>query len=320
MPRVLVSGLLALALLPAARGQDKEPDPDPKELQARAILTVDPGGHVGPVTGLAFTPDGKRLVTAGQDKTIQIWDVATGERLKVLRPPLTAYVGGVITGIALAPDGKTLAVGSYGVAEKQEVPASWDRYTYLINLETGPIVWLAGPKYLIAGVSFSADGDRLAACAQDRARGSLGKVWVWKDLKGVWDRAPADGKIAPWKLYSADKFHAEMLALSPDGTRVVAGENAAKRALLWDLADPAGAPPRREMTFNEFPTRLAWGPDGKTLVTLHSVFAKAEAALVRLWSADGKEQVAVSKADLAPLGDLYRNANRINGNFVAFRP
>src|SRR5262249_52477284 len=133
-------------------------------------------------------------------------------------------------------------------------------------------------------------------------------------------RAPADGKVPPWRLYSADKFNAGPPALSPDGARVLVGEHAGKRALLWDLAAPDGARPRREMTFNKFLTGLAWGPDGKTLVTLHRVFARPEASLLRLWSDDGRERAALPKGDLAPLGELFKNANRINGNFVAYLP
>src|SRR5262249_35077413 len=37
-------------------------------------LMLDSGGHMGPIRGLAFTPDGKRLVSGSYDKVIRVWD------------------------------------------------------------------------------------------------------------------------------------------------------------------------------------------------------------------------------------------------------
>ena len=69
-------------------------------------LTLDGGHHVGYMSGMAFTLDGKELVTAGRDHTIRVWDPRSGELLRVLRPPGL----GAEMAFALAPSGKTLAV------------------------------------------------------------------------------------------------------------------------------------------------------------------------------------------------------------------
>ena len=52
--------------------------------------TGHPGGHDGEVSSVAFSPDGKTLVSGSKDKTIRLWDVATGKEqptLKGRRPP-----------------------------------------------------------------------------------------------------------------------------------------------------------------------------------------------------------------------------------------
>ena len=64
-------------------------------------------GHTDEVFAAAFHPDGSRLATAGRDRAVWLWDLATGEEVARL-PGHTSYVWS----LAFSPDGNTLASGS----------------------------------------------------------------------------------------------------------------------------------------------------------------------------------------------------------------
>jgi WD40 repeat protein len=58
-------------------------------------------GHDKRITSVALSPDGRRLVSGSDDKTIRVWDVQTGRELK----RFTGHTD-VVTCVALSPDGR----------------------------------------------------------------------------------------------------------------------------------------------------------------------------------------------------------------------
>src|SRR5262249_39055201 len=143
------SGLLLLLLPVLAVGQV-----EPRRLD-----------HGNLVSTLAFTSDGKRLVTGCHDGEVRTWDAATGKVLGRVRTDFTS-----ISKISLSPDDKLVAVASLVSA----------RIT-IRELATGKEVrGLKREQRGVLSVAFAPDGKTLATVAE----GDLVSIW---DVKtGDW--------------------------------------------------------------------------------------------------------------------------------------
>jgi WD40 repeat protein len=66
------------------------------------------GSHTGAVFSVAFSPDGKRIVSGGGDETVKVWDASTGKETLSLKGHTDS-----IFSVAFSPDGKRIVSGSW---------------------------------------------------------------------------------------------------------------------------------------------------------------------------------------------------------------
>jgi WD40 repeat protein len=194
-------------------------------------------GHTDYVRSIAFSPDGKRVATAGGAPQlfgeIRIWDVQSHQLLKTMRGHKDC-----IYSIAWSPDGKLIASGSY------------DRMVKLWDPESGrELRNLQDHIDAVFAVAFSPDGKRLASASQDRTV----KIWdvaVGKRLYTLSDAS--DGLIS--------------LAWSPSGGEVAAA-GYDKTIYIWRLAADDGHLAQSLISDQDGLLSLVWSPDGKIIVT-----------------------------------------------------
>ncbi len=119
-------------------------------------------GHVSTVNCIAFSPDGKRLASAGVDRMVKVWDRVTGQEVYSL-----AGGEGALNSLAFSPDGKRLAsAGDDGIVN------FWNAGTENDALR------LEGHAGAVYRVAFSPDGKQVASAGQD------GTVRVWDSQTG----------------------------------------------------------------------------------------------------------------------------------------
>ena len=246
--------LLCVLLAPAARADDAAAK---AQSQDKPILVLDAGGHTAVVWNVLFTPDGRELITVSYDKTLRVWDVATGEPLRVLRPPIGRGPEGGLYAAALAPDGRTLAVGGYGLKEY-----NWGAI-YLIDLSTGRIERiLRGHTGAILALAYSPDGKRLASGSSDKT------ARLWDVASGRCERA-LEG-------HTNDIFG---VAFSPDGRRL-ATTSYDKTGRIWSVE--AGQMEAELKGHAKEVRCVAWSPDGQVIAT------GSKDRTIRLWNPDGQ--------------------------------
>jgi WD40 repeat protein len=256
---------------------------DPLPEGALARLGTIRWRHASPVAFVAFTPDGKALVTASQHDTIRLWDVDSGkpirtferqpgqnagrpldaaaERLLMRQQLLLAggYYGVVGIGFALSPDGKTLAS-----SRPNDGIRLWE-------VATGKEArHIQGPPGNVGAPTFSPDSRTLVARGNDQS------IYFWDAATGEQIR----------------QIRAKQEPLAK-GARV---------RLLGNINGPAA---------------LVFSPDGKTIANVESIVADRKiATALKFWDVEtGKE---IRQLDLKQPNGIYAVAYAPDGKTLAY--
>ncbi|MFS8064763.1 MAG: protein kinase domain-containing protein, partial [Byssovorax sp.] len=187
--------------------------------------------HDEEVTAAAFSPDGKRIVSASRDGVLRIWSVDGQGAPLVLKGDEHR-----ITSVAFSPDGRRVVFGS------------WDNTVRVWDAEgQSPPLILRGHDNQVTSAAFSPDGKRIVSGSHDKT-------------VRVWD---ARGQGAPLVLKGHDEG-VYSVGFSPDGKRIVSGSH--DRTLrVWD-AGGQGAPLVLKGHESSV-TSVAFSPDGKRIVS-----------------------------------------------------
>ena len=259
----------------------------PKVPEYKLLKTLEE--HIKLVWSVAYSPDGKKIVSGSDDKTIKIWNANTGQCLKTLEGH--SYF---VNSVAFSPDGKKIVSGSYGGTIK------------IWNANTGQCLQtLIGHSTLVYSLSYSPDGRKIISGSYDKTI----KIWdantgqclktMKGDSEGILSVAysPDGSKIISgsfdktvkiWdantgeclKTLKGHSYSVQSVAYSPDGTKIISGSMDATVKIL----DANTGECLKTLTgHSDIIWSVAFSPDGKKIIS------GSEDKTVNIWDANTGE-------------------------------
>lgn len=248
------------------------------------------------ITGLAFSPDGKRMVSSNMDGTLRLWDTSKGQPFG---QPIASHSNSVFS-VAFSPNSKRIVSGNmdatlrlwdartgepigqpltghtdwvYSVAfspdGKRIVSGSKDNTLRLWDADTGQPIGqpLAGHRSTIHSVIFSPDGKHIASGSRD-------------NTLRLWDANTGKPRGQPLVGHESTVYS---VIFSPDGKRIISG-SADNTLRIWNIDN--GQSIGRPLAGHLGPVKcIAFDPDGKLIVS------GSEDNTLRLWDADTAQPI-----------------------------
>ncbi len=261
--------------------------------------TTTPGlrfaGHEGGVRSLSISPDGKHILSGGEDRTVRLWEPEHGKEVRMMQ----GHRGAVLA-VAWAPDGKTFAS-----AGEDRVVRWWDTATGRERAQ------LVGHTDRVRTLAFSPDGRHLVSGGDDRVlrlwdlerareirtfnghSGAVHAVVFARDGKRLLSGG-GEGSVRLWNVRTGKEMavwqgHTRAVlcvAFAPSGDQAVSGD-AAGEVRLWAVA--SGKPLHLLSSRGNAVVCVEFRKEGQEILAGCSQYENPE-ALIRVWnSREGKE-------------------------------
>lgn len=275
---ILLVVILASCGDEAQKEEVKLTDP---QIDAEVCLEL---GHYWNMSSVAFSPDGKYIISSAYDRSLRKWDTETGNQVKVLQAASPDEKIGNFISLDFSPDGKKIAAGTD------------DYKIWIINAETlkKEKVIEAG-DYSVKSLAFSPDGAKLASGSYekvvkiwDAASGELaqsfdGHTQTITALEFTPDgsklaSASEDSTVRIWDLAEEGKMHKTLeianqvddIEFSADGAILACNSNYQKQLQIWDIAKG-----KQIATIEEWFTSIEKGADSTQILTANNSEIKA---------------------------------------------
>lgn len=271
----------AAAANPAAAVPDDAPV---DENIPRVVPVFDPGSHTRMIRALGFNRDQSRLITVGEDSSIQIWSTSTGERLDILRLPAYGHEQSYVTRewsvAAISADGNWVALG--GGADPVDDSMRTGRLARLLIVDVArrKLRVIDDLRGQVTALTFGND-NRLAVALN--ARRKVYEILMYPaPIPGLAEYGQRSQALIT-TLQDVNR-QIELMQFSPDGRRFYA--SAPLEFYLFDVGAD-GLKLTRKVEPEGSHTALAWTPNSQHVVRCRTAFLNQPKGL-ELWSAAGK--------------------------------